>query len=65
MVILPLTFSYQGHKALFSEAHCTVCASRFDGKIKGLRGKNCLAVPLNTFSFSSGEVTLKKEMLIK
>lgn len=32
---------------------------------KGWGGKNCLAVPLNTFSFFSGEVTLKKEMLIK
>jgi hypothetical protein len=39
MVVLPLAFSYQGHKPLFSEAHCTVCASRFDGKIKGCKGK--------------------------
>lgn len=65
MVILFLAFSYQGHKPLFSEAHCPVCASRSDGKIKGLCGENCLAVPLNRFSFSSGEDTWKKEMLIK
>lgn len=34
MAILLIAFSYQGHKPLFSKAHCSVWASRFDGKIK-------------------------------